>query len=281
MNYISISDFEMCGNDFADTNEQRSTNPMTDCSAANDAAVIFRDWLRAASTLSRDFRPMLPFSLSLSLSLFRRVSRGARMCYRESWQHYGPAFAAWPAIVFLVSLQSAARSILPRSSTTTSASFAASYFTGAQHGVARYLGNFAERGCSLCQQPVPRRQRIRRSLRRSCSRSLFFSRFPFLHSPSLSPFSSFFFPLPLSLVALRFLQHGSRVRANVHPRISVFTAALPVLVRLSLLFLRTPIRFVLVVPLALCFIPLSVIAFVGRNRSSCTHGSTSHRAHEI
>lgn len=97
---------------------------------------------------------------SLSFSLV--VSRGARGCYRDSWQHHGPAFAAWPAIVFLVSLQSTARSILPRSSTATSASFAASYFTGAQHGVARYLGNFAERGCSLCQQPVPRRQRIRR-----------------------------------------------------------------------------------------------------------------------
>jgi len=123
-----------------------------------------------------------PLSLSLSLSLplplplsfSRRVSRGARVCYRDSWQHHGPAFAAWPAIVFLVSLESIARSILPRGSTTTSASFAASYFTGAQHGVAWYLGNFAERGCSLCQQPVPRRQRIRRSLCRSCSRGFIF-----------------------------------------------------------------------------------------------------------
>lgn len=57
---------------------------------------------------------------------------------------------------------------------------------------------------------------------------------------------------PLSLVALsRLLQHGSGVRANMHPRISVFTTtALPVQ-RLSLLFLRTPIRLVLVAPLVL------------------------------
>lgn len=93
--------------------------------------------------------PRFPtYVCSLSFSLV--ASRGARVCYRDSWQHHGPAFAAWPAIVFLVSLQSTARSILPRSNTATSASFAASYFTGAQHGVARYLGNFAERGCSLC-----------------------------------------------------------------------------------------------------------------------------------
>jgi hypothetical protein len=159
------------------------------------------------------------------------------VCYCDSWQHHGPAFAAWPAIVFLVSLQSTVRSILPRSSTTTSASFAASYFTGAQHGVARYLGNFAERGCSLCQQPVSRRQRIRRSLRRFHLRfsPLDFSfRFPF------APFSHF-------LVALSSLQQGSRVRANVHSRVSAFTiVAPPVLLRLSLLSRRTPIRLVLV-----------------------------------
>lgn len=128
------------------------------CSTANDAAIL------CAIDFSSRFANTLPrfstYVCSLSFSLV--VSRGARGCYRDSWQHHGPAFAAWPAIVFLVSLQSTARSILPRSSTATSASFAASYFTGAQHGVARYLGNFAERGCSLCQQPVPRRQRIRR-----------------------------------------------------------------------------------------------------------------------
>lgn len=196
------------------------------------------------------------------------------MCYRDSWQHHGPAFAAWPAIVFLVSLQSTARSILPRSSTATS--FAASYFTGAQHGVARYLGNFAERGCSLCQQPVPHRQRIRRSIRRSCSRGFIFLLFLFfaLFSHSLS--LSFFFSR-----RTRFLQHGSRVRANMHSRISVFTtAALPVLLRLFLLFLCTPIRFVLVVrsTCAACFAPLSVIAFVRRSRTSCVHDFTSHRA---
>lgn len=128
------------------------------CSTANDAAIL------CAIGFSSRFANTLPrfstYVCSLSFSLV--ASRGARGCYRDSWQHHGPAFAAWPAIVFLVSLQSTARSILPRSSTATSASFAASYFTGAQHGVARYLGNFAERGCSLCQQPVPRRQRIRR-----------------------------------------------------------------------------------------------------------------------
>lgn len=113
------------------------------------------------------------------------------MYYCDSWQHHGPAFAAWPTIVFLVSLQSTVRSILPRSSTATSASFSASYFTGAQHGVARYLGNFAERGCSLCQQPVPRRQRIRRFLRRFRSRFPNFS-FRFSFVPFSHTFSSHF-----------------------------------------------------------------------------------------
>lgn len=169
--------------------------------------------------------------------------RGARVCYCDSWQHHEPAFAAWPAIVFLVSLQSAVRSILPRSSTTASASFAASYFTGAQHGVARYLGNFAERGCSLCQQPVPRRQRIRRSLRRSRSRIF---RFPTIPLVVLLP--SLLVLLALSRrLALSSPQQGSRVRANLHSRVSAFTIVAPsVLLRLSLLARRTPIRLVLV-----------------------------------
>lgn len=139
---------------------------------------------RTASTLPR----FKTYVCSLSFTLV--ASRGARVCYRDSWQHHGPAFAAWPAIVFLVSLQSTARSILPRSSTATSASFAASYFTGAQHGVARYLGNFAERYCSLCQQPVSRRQRIHH-----CRASFSLLLFPLtaLFSHPLVALVSFFF----------------------------------------------------------------------------------------
>lgn len=180
-----------------------------------------------------------------------------------------PAFAAWPAIVFLVSLQSIARSILPRSSTTTSASFAASYFTGAQHGVARYLGNFAERGCSLCQQPVPHRQRIRRSPRRSCPRAAFSSSPDFCSvlAHSLSH---------VALVSFNTDHAFARICILVYPYsppplflsccgYPSFFSALPSASR--------PRRFAR----AACFIPLSVIAFVWPNRTSCVHVSTSHR----
>lgn len=230
------------------------------CSTANDAAILFAIGFssREASTLSRFSLDLRVLSRSFSLV----ASRGARVCYRDSWQHHGPAFAAWPAIVFLVSLQFTARSILPRSSTATatSASFAASYFTGAQHGVARYLGNFAERGCSLCQHPVPRRLRNRRccasfSLLLSLIIALSLSPLSFR---TLSSHSSFFFSSP---------QQGSRVRANVCTRecsrVSAFIiVALPVVLsQLSLLSLRNPIR--LRPRVALCTASfIRIIAFV-------------------
>lgn len=74
------------------------------------------------------------------------------MLSRDSWLQHGPAFAGWPAIVFLVSLQFTARSILPRHR-----HLLLPYFSGAQHGVARQL-----RGAWLLPlpaRPVPRRQR--------------------------------------------------------------------------------------------------------------------------
>lgn len=181
------------------------------------------------------------------------------MCYRDSWQHHGPAFAAWPAIVFLVSLQSIARSILPRSSTT---SFAASYFTGAQHGVARYLGNFAERGCSLCQQPVPRRQRIRRSPRRSCPRGLIFLLLPSLAFPSAR------------ITRSRERASSSYIRIH-HRRSCCPIAAIPPFSPHS--HPPRPRRSAG----AACFAPLSVVALVWRSRISRVHVSTSHRAHRV
>lgn len=237
----------MCRNYFVDTNDALGIQRLTVIPRTTPRLFFAIGFSSRKHAVARF--PTYVCSLFSSFSFSLSASRGARMCYRDSWQHHGPAFAAWPAIVFLVSLQSTARSILPRSSTATS--FAASYFTGAQHGVARYLGNFAERGCSLCQQPVPHRQRIRRSIRRSCSHGFIFLLFLifalFSHSLSLS----FFFSR-----RTRFLQHRSRIRANMHSRISVFTtAALPVLLRLFLLFLCTPIRFVLLVPLALLLYP--------------------------
>lgn len=217
----------------------------------------------------------LTYVCSLSFSLV--ASRGVRGCYRDSWQHHGPAFVAWPVIVFLVLLQSTARSILPRSRTATSASFAASYFTGAQHGVARYLGNFAERGCSLCQQPVPRRQRIRRC---RASSSLLLSFLLSIAILSLSPL--FFRTLFVALVSSSFLLNKDHAFARtcilVYPR----SSSSFLLSCCSYLFFLPTIPSVSVLTSLYASLLLSVFAFVlWRSRSSCTHVSISHRAHRL
>lgn len=202
------------------------------------------------------------------------------MCYRDSWQHHGPAFAAWPAIVFLVSLQFTARSILPQSSTTTSTSFPASYFSGAQHGVARIQATL--RSVAALPPPAsrsPRRQRIRRFSRPVRARVFLPLSLRYPPCASSFPSSSGFFFFFLFLVALYTSpQQGSRVRANVHSRVSAFTVvALPVLLRLSHCLLRTPIRHVPVARATCPSVLLSVTVVARRSRSSRAHGSTSHR----